>query len=173
MPEIPCPLCGSSDAYHSYECWQEKRGPTPVENAHQKLLALHRDEPAETLCGFHHEGGGTFAAQPMRPFLPCGLMLWNVPDGAIVQHFVGCDLQLQVAHSPQLAVPARWFTIAQSFADVVAQMDEGKHAAHWGTWSPVHPGVFVRLRFMHRDGTQLANELAEKLELLMWGQTLR
>jgi len=172
-PARPCPRCGTTNAYHSQECWQETHGPTRVENAWRKVLALHAGEPCETLCGFHHEGAGVFMAMPMRPFLPRGLMLWNVPEGAIVQHFVGTDLQLQVSYSTHLAVPARWFTIAQSFADVVKQMDEGKAAAHWGTWSPVAPGVMIRLRFMNRDGSEMVPEQVDKLELLMWGETVQ
>jgi hypothetical protein len=107
----------------------------------------------------HHGGEGerVLVGETQKPFMPKGLMLWNVGDLQVAAALIGTNLQLLCSFGK---VPARWWSTQQSFDDVVRALAEGKEAASWGTWGTVHPGVLVRLQF---DGD------ASAVRAVMWG----
>lgn len=128
---------------------------------------LHGHEPSEALCPFVARRGDdpcVLSAEPQRPFKPLGLMLWGVGDGVCVQPFVGTDYQLIASFG---SLPARWFTTAQSFAEIVKMLDEGKQPPSWGQWKTVTPGVRISLRFLDQDGAPLV--VVPTTQALMWG----
>ncbi len=119
----------------------------------------------ESLLTFRHGGeigkaGGfgndTLIGETQRPFIPKGLMLWNVGYLQVEAALIGTDLQLVCSFGK---VPAAWFATQQSFEAVVLAQRAGD-AAGWGHWRTVHPGVYVRLQF---DGP------AAHVRALMWG----
>ncbi len=101
--------------------------------------------------------GRIFQAAPMKPFLPRGLMLWDVGTLQLEAMVIGRDDQLVVSFG---RVPARWFTVAQSFEQLAESVLAGVEPPSWGTWDRLFPGVLVRLVF---DGP------ADAVQALMWG----
>lgn len=133
------------------------------------------DESFEALCPFRHgapHAEDCLVALPQRTFLPRGLMLWGVPDGACVNIFVGRDLELVVEYGP---IPAKWFAALDSFAQVAAAVDAGKEPPGWGKWDIVRPGLIIRLEFSKHnalsrlDGGRLN---AGEIQALMWGHAV-
>jgi hypothetical protein len=99
-------------------------------------------------------------ATTQKPFKPLGLMLWDVGTLGVEALLTGNQPQLTVAFGK---VPARWFTVSQSFEQVVAAMAEGKQPGlGWGTWDQFYPGILCRLKF---DGP------VRDVQALMWGLT--
>ena len=120
----------------------------------------------EALLPFRH--GGEFAgrysnewlvAETQKPFQPKGLMLWHADGLEVSAAYIGTNLELVCGFG---SVPAAWFATQQSFEAVVAAQKAGKAAAAWGHWSPVHPGVLVRLQF---------SGPAAHVRALLWGLT--
>src|SRR6185369_1898722 len=86
---------------------------------------LHRAPLPEVYrCMLGFESDGVFwRAMPQRPFLPRGLMLWGVPDGATLeQAVIGQELQVLVSAS---GVPAKFFAMAKSYEELAKRVDEG------------------------------------------------
>jgi len=112
----------------------------------------------EALLPFEHESSTSLVAMPQKPFLPLGLMLWDVGLLNVKAALVGRELQLVCAFCN---VPARWFNVQKSFEAVVLAQSAGDAAA-WGCWTHAHPGQVVRLIF---DGP------CDRVQALMWGRT--
>jgi hypothetical protein len=126
-----------------------------------------RSFEVEALLPFRHGGelgAGAYLsnewliAETQRPFFPKGLMLWNAGGLEVSAAFIGTNLELVCGFG---SVPAAWFATQQSFEAVVAAQKAGA-AAGWGHWTPVHPGVLVRLQF---------NGPAAHVRALLWGLT--
>jgi hypothetical protein len=107
-----------------------------------------------------HGDGRVLEASPMKQFLPRGLMLWDV--GTLQLEAIvlgGRPDQLTVSWG---RVPARWFTVAQSFEQLAESVLKGVEPPSWGNWDPLYPGVRLRLVF---DGP------ADGVQALVWGLT--
>jgi hypothetical protein len=114
---------------------------------HQALLTFERATA----------DGRIWQAQPMKPFQPRGLMLWDVGTLQLEAMVIGRDDQMRVSFG---RVPARWFTVAQSFEQLAESVLAGVEPPSWGHWDPLYPGLLVRLVF---DGP------ADDVQALMWG----
>lgn len=115
---------------------------------------------AQGLLTFEPESEYTLTATPQKPFKPLGLMLWDVGTLSVQAMVIGRQPQLSVSFG---LVPARWFTVSQSFEQVVASFAEGKQPGQgWGTWDAMYPGILCRLSFNGPVGFAQA---------LMWGLT--
>lgn len=163
-----CEKCGAKD--HSTLGHEAALGAAAVFREQQAALEGHAfGEPAymrqswevEALLPFEVAKGGDGAvliAQPQKPFMPRGLMLWDVGLLNVSAALVGRDLQLVCSFGN---VPARWFNVQKSFDAIVLAQTVGDAAA-WGYWTPCHPGQQIHLRF---DGP------ASRVQALMWGLT--
>lgn len=122
--------------------------------------ALRGSFDVEALVPFERRDGNVFVliAAPQKPFLPRGLMLWDVGLLNVSAALIGRDLQLVCAFGD---VPARWFNVQKSFEAVVLAQSAGD-AAGWGHWTTCYPGQLIQLRF---DGP------ASRVQALMWGHT--
>ncbi len=135
-----------------------------------RVQLLHYGEPSEALCPFEHYDDrrpDVLRAHVQRPFRPVGLMLWDLPHGALVWPIVGSGLELVVAFG---AVPARWFASCESFEAVAKMLDQGKQPPSWGRWNVVTPGQFIELRFTLSDGKPVN---VFQSQALMWGHEAR
>ena len=65
----------------------------------------------------------TLRANTQRLFKPRGLLLWDVGATQLEMMLIGSNLELVCDFAP---VPARWFTLADSFAAVAKAVQEGK-----------------------------------------------
>lgn len=119
------------------------------------------DPKTEALCLFSLDRPDLLQAQPQRPFLPSGLILWDVPDSVKVMAMIGTSPQLVVTYE---YIPARWFSHYRSFAEILRSRADGFETAGWGTWDAVSPGVLMRLMF---------SEPVPNVQALMWGHTVR
>lgn len=117
----------------------------------------HGSLDVEALLPFALSGTCELRAEPQKPFLPMGLMLWDVGVLNVSAALVSTTLQLVCSFG---AVPARWFATQQSF-DAVMRAQRAGDAATWGHWTVAHPGQLVRLQF---DGP------ANRVQALMWGK---
>lgn len=102
------------------------------------------EKPRHGLLPFSREDTLTLKAETQRLFRPRGLMLWDVGLTTIRVMLIGTNLEQVCALN---SVPARWFTMADSFAQVAKLVDEGKEPPGWGDWSIIYPGVIARLHF--------------------------
>lgn len=101
------------------------------------------------------------------PFKPRGLMIWDAPPGAEVVHIVaGPRLELVATLGP---VPARWFSIAQSYEQVAKALDEGQEPPAWAEWNFLDVGQYLAIR-LELNGRRLAPDGA--LQLVIWGEAL-
>lgn len=116
----------------------------------------------ESLLLFERDGRygrTTLLANVQRYFKPRGLMLWDVGTLQLSATLIGNVDGVVLASYGML--PARWFTVAQSFEQVRTAMTEGKEpATGWGDWNCMYPGIQVRLIF---DGDCSA------VQAVMWG----
>ncbi len=100
-------------------------------------------------------GSNVLVANVQRPFKPRGLMLLSATligntDGVVLASFG--------------KLPARWFTVSQSFDQVREAIAAGNEPGQgWGDWSSLYPGIQVRLLF---EGDPSA------VQALMWGHAL-
>jgi|SRR5882672_2824485 len=119
----------------------------------QGLLPFKFAAPTES--GYEHR---LLQANTQRLFKPRGLLLWDVGTAQLEMMLIASHLELVVDFAP---VPARWFTLADSFAAVAKALQEGKEPPGWGSWSAVYPGQQVRLRF---------DQPQPLAQALMWGE---
>jgi hypothetical protein len=122
------------------------------------------------LLSFQYDHG-CFQATTYRPFLPRGVIIWGAPPGATVEFFVGTDLNAVALGG----APARFFSMAENFAQLAKMLDEGKEPPAWVTWKAVDPGVMVRVYVRaasprYEGGAALGPE--DGIELAMWGTSL-
>ena len=137
----------------------------------RRLVANRVARPAtldrEALLPFAVDGERTLRAEPQRPFVPRGLMLWNAAGLSVEAAIIGRDMQLVVACGK---VPAQWFASSQSFEQVTKALAEGNAPGRgWGHWNPLYPGVLVRLEF---DGLVAGMQRSQPVQALMWGLTV-
>ena len=158
---MKCSFCGSeahTSADHLDEEEREVNRPRAVPLRRPFATTKPRYD-RQSLLTFERAtaDGRILQAQPMRPFLPRGLMLWDVGTLQLEAMVIGRDDQLVVSFG---RVPARWFTVAQSFEQLAASVLGGVEPPSWGEWDPLYPGLIVRLVF---DGP------TDGLQALMWG----
>lgn len=121
----------------------------------------------EGICTFRRTGH-VFEAMPQRTFRPRGLMVWGAPLKALVRAIV-CRDSPAVTYE---AIPARWFSMQQSFEQLAKALDEGKEPASWGDWNTVRPGMQIRIELLMTDVMPIDSEQAEEVQLLMWGHAV-
>lgn len=103
--------------------------------------------------------------EPVVPFRPEGLVIWDAPPGALVQQAqIGMDHQVKVSHAP---VPARWFASGDNYQQIAEAIAAGKDPPGWCSWKVMYPGLRMQLTLMTSDGRPLGPESG--VELCMWG----
>ena len=102
------------------------------------------------LCGFELRET-EWVAEPMVPFRPYALMLWDVPERALVSHCIlGNKGQIHASRAP---VPARFFATGHSFEEVVRRFEkEGIDAPYWCDFDTFDPGYRMKLKVTTVDG---------------------
>lgn len=122
------------------------------------------DEPMfRTLLGFELKGS-TWEAMPQRLFRPRGLMLWDVPPKAMVsQCLVGNQMQILCSWAP---VPARFFTMGQSYERIKQLLAEGVEPAAWPDFDTMNLGNSARV-----EVTENGKPCRDCL-VAMWGYTI-
>lgn len=103
-------------------------------------------------------------AQPMKRFQPKGLMLWDVGTLSLSATIIGRDEQISASFR---SVPARWFTVAQSFEQLEKAFREGIEPPAWGSWDVMYPGLICRLHF----DAPLVLSGFHNVQAVMWGLT--
>lgn len=185
-----CRKCDAQEGFELTECpiggttheWGDTEPPPPIgdplleeaaESAYREAMARLRPRSApprtpqlrvrtlnlQAVLPFERESERTLIARPQRPFQTRGLMLWDVGTLQLEAVLTSTTLELVCAFGP---VPARWFTVAESFEQLELAVRDGKEPPGWGTWSTAHPGQIIRLHF---DGPCAA------VQALMWGLT--
>lgn len=157
-----CERCGGKD--HSTSGHDAAAAVVSADQAwdaadYHARVALPRERTErQGLLTFEHEPGSPYwLCTPQRSFAPKGLMLWDVGSLQLRAMTLGRDHALVSSCG---LVPARWFAVQQSFADVVKALESGNEAAAWGTWKTVYPGILIQLEF---DGP------CDHIQALMWG----
>lgn len=160
---MSCDVC-DSDAHTTAQHYDEEereanrpRPPAPLRRLPFASAPMRCDKQALLTFERVTSDGRMFQAEPMKPFHPRGLMLWDVGTLQLEAMTIGRDDQLVVSFG---RVPARWFTVAQSFEQLCESVLQGVEPPSWGTWDPLYPGIRVRLVF---DGP------ADGVQALMWG----
>jgi hypothetical protein len=135
----------------------------------------HGDPPIleNVLLGFTWTGS-FFMAMPQRSFRPHGLAIWGAPPGAMVEQLVVMQDHVQVSCEP---IPARFFAMGDSYAQLGKLIDEGKEPPNWVTWPMCLPGCSIRVGIRtsavmdHGSGFALSLGPADGIEICMWGQS--
>ena len=87
---------------------------------------------------------GVWEGRPQRPFKPSGLVIFDAPPGATVSWCtIGADLQAVVSCDP---VPAKFFALGDSYAQLAQLISEGKEPPNWCTWDMIQLGMRVKLQ---------------------------
>src|SRR5262245_26534383 len=82
------------------------------------------------VCGFDYKPDlRLWQAQPLQPFRPLGLMIWDAPIGALLsQAKVSINEQVLVSWQP---VPAHFFSMGRSYEEVARLLEEGIEPPSW------------------------------------------
>lgn len=180
--EGPCNNCGHEDLHYiaagqdictheggcECECYStgEKK---PAEPA-GKYIGLHRPVTRRMMLPFERKedfGGEIFGwrrlylAQPQVPFKPRGLMIWGAPDDAdVTQIWIGRNLQVVAALGP---IPAKWFSMAQSYEQVERLLKEGIEPPSWPDFNVVMIAQYVEVHIASKE------KLTDNTKIVMWG----
>lgn len=131
-----------------------------------KALLPFRDSP--NLYGDNYV---EWECVPQEPFLPSGLMIWNAPEMSTIEIIlIGNRVELVAGIGP---IPAKWFTTQDSYEQVWKAQLEGKEPAGWGDFHIIGVGMRVRIRMASHRSYPANKEKWEKVQLLMWGHSVR
>lgn len=184
--EGPCTNCGHSDPHYvaagqdicthekdgvkdcDCECYSTKDAPL-IDPERVRRSLLRPPVAKRMLLPFRppedtgYDGLGyrrVYTAEPQVIFKPKGLMLWGELDDAEVTHVkIGRDYQLVATWGP---IPARWFSMAKSYEEVMKAFEEGKDPPGWGEFNVIQLGMHVEVLI----------DSKKKLgptQILMWG----
>ncbi len=124
---------------------------------------LNTTRSVRRLCGFELDGQ-VWVASPGALFRPAALMLWDLPERAIITYaLVYHQQQIKLSPAP---VPARFFATGHSFEEVVRRFEqEGIEAPFWCDFDTMEIGTTFRISVL--DGHGLP---ALGLQALLLGQ---
>lgn len=98
-------------------------------------------------------------------FKPRGLMIWDAPAGAVVEHcLIGINLEIVATIGP---VPARWFSMQQSYDQIAKALDEGAEPPGWNDWRAIDVGQAIRLSIW-ANGAKVGPDSG--MQLVLWGE---
>ena len=134
------------------------------------LVMLRTLLPFPTAPTIDHDGGANWIVESREAFRPRGLLIWNAPDGAVVEHIkIGVQGQLVAAVG---AIPAQWFATAQSYEQVWDAHRRGIDPPGWGDFQIAAVAMLIQIRLTH-PGRGVPHEEWQRVQLLMWGQSIR
>jgi hypothetical protein len=123
-----------------------------------------RDRTSRVMLGFEWRADlGCYFSVPQHVFRPMGLMLWDLPDpkARIRQCLIGQNLQIVASWSP---VPARFFTMGQSYEQISKLVDEGIEPPSWCSFDVVNLGLALKVEIIDSQ-----DRACPTCQVAMWG----
>jgi hypothetical protein len=108
---------------------------------------------------------GTFTAQPDLYFKPIGLMLWDVPDDAILEQCKVMNREVIICSHGKL--PAKAFARAETYEALKKRVDDGEELFNeWMDAPAISPANRVYLLL-----SSVSNASFEKTRAAFWGHS--